>query len=61
MKILRTELNTLSVTLVLTSNFTFYDKCKNKIEDKSEVDKLVFTTDIVVTDVKLYITNGNNK
>ena len=50
---------TLSVTLVLTSNFTFNDKYKNKIEDKPEVDKLVVITDIVVTDVKLCVTNGN--
>ena len=55
----RTEPNTLSVTVVPTFNLTFYDKYENKIEDKAEVDKLVVTTEIVVTDVKLCVTNGD--
>jgi hypothetical protein len=53
----RTELNTLSVTVVPNFELFFYDKYENQITDNTEVKGLVVTTDLVVTDVKLCVAN----
>jgi len=53
----KTELNTLSVTVVPNFELFFYDKYQNQITDKDEVNGLVVTTEIVVTDVNLCVTN----
>ena len=53
----KTELNTLSVTVVPNFELYFYDKYQNQITDKDEVNGLVVTTEIVVTDVSLCVTN----
>ena len=53
----KTELNTLTVTVIPNFEILFYDKYENQITDKTEVNALVVTTDIVVTDVKLCVTN----
>ena len=55
----RTELNTLTVTVVPNFELYFYDNYENQIEDKTEVSKLDVTIDLVVTDVKLCVTNTN--
>ena len=53
----RTELNTITVTSVPNFELFFYDKYQNQITDKTEVNGLVVTTDLVVTDVKLCVAN----
>ena len=53
----KTELNTLSVTVVPNFELYFYDKYQNQITDKDEVNGLDVTTEIVVTDVSLCVTN----
>ena len=53
----KTELNTLSVSVIPNFEILFFDKYENQITDKTEVNALVVTTDIVVTDVKLCVTN----
>ena len=54
----RTELNSLPVTITPNFEIHFYDKYSNQIIDKNEIAKLTVTTEIVVTDVKLCVTNN---
>ena len=53
----KTEVNTLTVTVVPNFELFFYDKYKNQITDTTEVKGLDVTTDLVVTDVKLCVAN----
>ena len=53
----QTELNTLPVTIPPNFQLNFYDKYKNPITDKKEVEQLNVGTEIVVTDVKLCVSN----
>jgi len=54
----RTELNSLPDTITPNFEIYFYDKYSNQIIDKNEITKLTVTTKIVVTDVKLCVTNN---
>ena len=55
----KTELNTLPVTVNPNFLINFFDKYENPINDKTEVEKLNVKTDIVVTDVKLCVSNND--
>ena len=53
----RTELNTLPVTILPNFELHFFDRFMNSINDKNEVEQLNVETEIVVTDVKLCVSN----
>ena len=54
----RTELNTLPVTILPNFELFFFDRFMNAIISESEVGQLPVETEIVVTDVKLLVTNN---
>ena len=54
----RTELNTLPTTILPNFELYFFDRFMNSIIDKNEVEKLDVKTKIVVTDVKLCVSNN---
>ena len=53
----RIELNTLPVNILPNFLLTFFDRFMNPIINKTEVELLQITTDIIITDVKLCVTN----
>ena len=53
----KTELNTLPVTVTPNFLLNFFDKYENAIVNKTEVELLKVSTQIIVTDVKLCTTN----
>ena len=55
----QTELNTLPVTVTPYFLLYFFDKYFNPIIDKKEVEELEIYTEIIVTDIKLCISNNN--
>ena len=54
----KTELNTLPVTITPNFLLHFFDKYNNRITDEKEVAELEITTQIVITDVKLCVSNN---
>ena len=54
----KTQLNRLPVTIKPNFLLNFFDRFDNPIKDKDEVEALKVKTDIVVTDVKLCVTNN---
>ena len=54
----RTELNALPVTILPNFELFFFDRFMNAIISESEVGQLPVETEIVVTDVKLCVTNN---
>ena len=54
----QTELNSLPVTVTPYFLLYFFDKYYNPIVDKKEVEELEISTEIIVTDVKLCISNN---
>ena len=54
----RTELNTLPVTILPNFELHFFDRFMNSINDANEVKQLDVETEIVVTDVKLCVSNN---
>ena len=55
----QTELNTLPVTVNPNFLLKFFDKYENPITNKNEVESLKVSTEIVVTDVKLCVSNND--
>ena len=55
----RIELNTLPVTIEPKFELHFFDRFMNDVKDKDEVAKLPVETDIVITDVKLCVSNSD--